>query len=127
MNAPQIIKTPAGEELVVLPKADYEALVHAADEVMEDAADVAIYDARKTDPIAAAPLPADISMAILRGESRLRAVRKWRGLTQAELADRAGLTQGFLSDLESRRRTASADTAERLAGALDVAVSWIES
>jgi DNA-binding XRE family transcriptional regulator len=127
MNAPQIIKTPAGEELVVLPKADYEALVHAADEAMEDAADIAIYDARRADPVAAAPLPADISMAILRGESRLRAVRKWRGLTQSELADRAGLTQGFLSDLESHRRTASADTAERLAGALEVTVSWIEN
>jgi DNA-binding XRE family transcriptional regulator len=127
MNAPQIIKTPAGEELVVLPKADYEALVHAADEAMEDAADIAIYDARKADPVAAAPLPADISMAILRGESRLRAVRKWRGLTQSELANRAGLTQGFLSDLESHRRTASADTAERLAGALEVTVSWIEN
>jgi DNA-binding XRE family transcriptional regulator len=127
MNAPQIIKTPAGEELVILPKADYEALVHAADEVMEDAADIAIYDARKADSVAAAPLPANISMAVLRGESRLRAVRKWRGLTQSELADRAGLTQGFLSDLESRRRTASADTAERLASALDVALSWIES
>jgi DNA-binding XRE family transcriptional regulator len=94
---------------------------------MEDAADVAIYDARKADPVAAAPLPADISMAILRGESRLRAVRQWRGVTQSQLADRAGLTQGFLSDLESRRRTASADTAGRLASALDVAVSWIES
>jgi DNA-binding XRE family transcriptional regulator len=127
MNAPQIIKTPAGEELVVLPKADYEALVHAADEAMEDAADIAIYDARRADPVAAAPLPADISMAILRGESRLRAVRKWRGLTQSELADRAGLTQGYLSDLESHRRTASADTAERLAGALEVTVSWIEN
>jgi DNA-binding XRE family transcriptional regulator len=93
---------------------------------MEDAADVAIYDARKADPVAAVPLPADISMAVLRGESRLKAIRKWRGLTQSELAGRAGLTQGFLSDLESRRRTASADTAERLAGVLDVPVSWIE-
>jgi len=126
MNAPQIIKTPAGEELVVLPKADYEALVHAADEAMEDAADVAIYDARKADPFAAATLPVDVSIAILRGESRLKAVRRWRGLTQSELADRAGLTQGFLSDLESHRRTASADTAAKLASVLDVAVSWIE-
>jgi hypothetical protein len=60
---------------------------------MEDAADVAIYDTRKADLIAVEPLPVDISMAILRGESRLRAVRKWRGLTQSELAGRAGLTQ----------------------------------
>ncbi|TIT84010.1 MAG: XRE family transcriptional regulator, partial [Mesorhizobium sp.] len=31
MNAPQIIKTSTGEELVVIPKADYEALLHAAE------------------------------------------------------------------------------------------------
>lgn len=46
MGSPQIILTPSGEELVVLPRADYEALLdHAA----EDADDVAIYDAVKAE------------------------------------------------------------------------------
>lgn len=126
MNAPQIIKTPSGEELVVLPKADYDALVGAADEAAEDAADTAIYDVRKAELAGAEPFPAELSVAILRGESRLKAVRKWRGLTQSGLAHRTGLTQGFLSDLESRRRMASADTAARLAQALNIPIAWIE-
>lgn len=124
MSIPQIIKTPGGEELVVLPKADYEALLKAAEEVAEEAADLAIYDARKAE--AAEPLPTELSLAMLRGESRLRALRKWRGLTQGALAERAGLTQGFLSDMESRRRTASGETVDRLATALDVPRAWID-
>lgn len=126
MNAPQIIKTPNGEELVVLPKAEYESLVRAAEEAAEDGIDIAIYDARKAELAAEPPFPAELGMAILRGESRLKALRKWRSLTQSELAERAEVTQGFLSDLESRRRTASAETAARLASALDVPLVWID-
>ncbi len=126
MNAPQIIKTPSGEELVVLPKAEYESLVRAAEEAAEDAADTAIYDARKAELAAEPPLPAELGMAIIRGESRLRALRKWRGLTQSKLAERVAITQGFLSDLESRRRMASAETAAKLASALDVPLVWID-
>jgi hypothetical protein len=51
MSAPQIIRTPSGEELVVLPRAEYEALLdragHEAD--AEAADDLAIYDARKAE------------------------------------------------------------------------------
>ena len=45
----QIIRTPNGEELVVLPRAEYEALIERADHEAEDAEDVAIYDARKAE------------------------------------------------------------------------------
>jgi hypothetical protein len=38
MTGPQIIRTPGGEELVVLPRAEYEALVERADHDAEDAA-----------------------------------------------------------------------------------------
>ncbi len=65
-------------------------------------------------------------MAILRGDSRVRALRKWRGLTQNNVAEKSGLTQGFLSDLEARRRIASVDTIGKLASALDVPSSWLE-
>ncbi len=46
MSAPQIIRTPGGEELVVLPRAEYEALLKRADAEAEDADDVAVYDTR---------------------------------------------------------------------------------
>ena len=127
MNAPQIIKTSTGEELVVIPKADYEALLHAAEEAMEDAADVAIYDERKAELKTEKPLPVDVTMDILRGASRLKALRNWRKLTQVELAATIGVSQGFLSDLESNRRKPSTQTSALLAKALDIPNEWIES
>ena len=42
-----------------------------------------------------------------------------------QLAERAGVSQGFLSDLESRRRKASAETARTLAKALDIPEDWL--
>jgi DNA-binding XRE family transcriptional regulator len=120
----QIIKTPGGEELVLLAKTEYDALLSAVADAEEDAADVAIYDARKAEDLST--LPAEVSMAIVRGESRLKALRKWRGLTQDRLAAEAGVTQGFLSDLEARRRAPSHSTLEKLATVLDVPLSWIE-
>jgi hypothetical protein len=42
MSAPQINKTPAGEELVVLPRSEYPALLARPDYDAEDADEVAI-------------------------------------------------------------------------------------
>lgn len=119
----QIIRTPGGEELVILPKADYEALVRAAEEADEDAADVAIYDARKAE--SPDPLPAELSALVLGGLGTRAAVRKWRGITQVELANTVGISQGALSDIEGGRREPSAELAEKLAMALDVPTPWI--
>ena len=123
----QIIRSPSGEELVVLPRAEFDRLTALAAEAEEDAADVAAYDSA----IAAlaegaeAVLPARVSALILEGDSRLAAVRKWRGLTQAELADEAGVRQGYVSDLESGRRKGAAATLERIARTLDIPIKWI--
>ncbi|HEY8008669.1 MAG TPA: hypothetical protein VIE66_18190 [Methylocella sp.] len=61
MAKPQIIKTPSGEELVVLSRAEFDAL--AAAEAGEDANDAAIYDERMADLAAgrASVLPEQIS------------------------------------------------------------------
>ena len=126
MTAPQIIRTPNGEELVVLPRAEYEALLERADHAAEDADDVAIYDARKAELIAGGVvLPPEVSAAILRGDSRLKAIRKWRDKTQLHLESKTGIGQGYLSDLESGRRTGSPETIAKLAQALEVPVEWL--
>jgi DNA-binding XRE family transcriptional regulator len=126
MSEPQIIRTPSGEELVVLPRAEYEALLKRADNEAEDADDVVIYDARKAELAAGSVvLPAEVSAAILRGESRLKAIRKWRGKTQQYLNAKAGISQGYLSDLESGRRPGTPETIAKLAQALNVPVEWL--
>ena len=45
----QFITTPNGEELAIIPRAEYEALVALAAEAEEDAADLALYDERKAE------------------------------------------------------------------------------
>ena len=125
MGAPQIIRTPGGEELVVLPRAEYEALIERADHD-EDADDVAIYDARKAELAAGgAVLPPQVSAAMLRGESRLKAIRGWRDVTQQHLSIQTGIGQGYLSDLESGRRAGTPETIAKLAQELDVPVEWL--
>lgn len=127
MSGPQIIRTPSGEELVVLPRAEYEALLERADHEAEDADDVATYDARKAELAAGGVvLPPEVSAAILRGESRLKAIRNWRNqTTQLHLSFKTGIGQGYLSDLESGRRTGTPETITKLAKALDVPVEWL--
>lgn len=126
MGAPQIIRSPSGEEMVVLPRAEYEALLERADHETEDADDVAIYDARKAELAAGnGVLPPEVSAAILRGDSRLKAIRKWRGETQLHLEFKTGISQGYLSDLEGGRRTGTPETIAKLAEALNVPVGWL--
>jgi len=126
MTPPQIILTPNGEELVVLPRAEYEALLKYADPDAEDADDAAIYDARKAELAGGgAVLPPKVSAAILKGESRLRAIRKWRCMTQQLLNSATDISQGYLSDLENGRRTGSPETIAALAKALDVPMEWL--
>ncbi len=108
MSEPQIIRTPGGEELVVLPRAEYEALLERAGYEGEDAEDVAIYDTRKAElAVGDGVLPVEVSAALLRGDSRLKAIRNWRGETQLHLAAETGIGQGYLSDLESGRMSLS--------------------
>ena len=126
MGAPQIIRSPSGEELVVLPRAEYEALLERADHEAEDADDVAIYDARKAELAAGGVvLPPEVSAAILQGDSRLKAIRNWRGETQLHLNFKTGIAQGYLSDLENGRRTGTPETIAKLAQALNVPAEWL--
>jgi Zn-dependent peptidase ImmA (M78 family)/transcriptional regulator with XRE-family HTH domain len=52
-------------------------------------------------------------------------VREYRGLTQAELAQRVGVTQGYLSKFENGVADIPAETVESLAAALDWPASFL--
>jgi len=54
---------------------------------------------------------------------RLRELRDRRGLTQGDLAERAGISASFLSFLEMGRRKGSLETYGRLADSLGVPMS----
>jgi mRNA interferase RelE/StbE len=129
MSKPQVIRTDGGEELVVISLAEYQRLLELAGDDIEDALEddfirqvVAETDAAiaRGDDVA---LPLDVWKVIDAGKNAVRVLRKHRGLTQAELAKRAGITQAFLSESESGRKTGTADTLKSLAKALAVPLS----
>lgn len=60
----------------------------------------------------------DHAPIVKRFAGRLRERRAQAGLTQAELADRAGVAANYVSRLEAARIAPSIDTLERLAEAL---------
>lgn len=115
---PQIIDTPEGGKLVVLPLAEYEKLRKAAQAVT----DVSAYDAAKRrlktgeDEL----VPAEIANRLLDGEHPLRVWRNHRGLTLAELADAAGISSPYLSQIENGNREGTISTMRALAEALGV-------
>jgi predicted transcriptional regulator len=82
--------------------------------------DIALYDQRKADLAAGkdAVLLAEISAMLLKGDSRLKAIRRWRSMKQVNLSAKSGIGQGYVSDLESRRRTGSPQTLAALAKVL---------
>jgi DNA-binding XRE family transcriptional regulator len=123
----QTITTPGGDELVVLPRAEYDALVAAAAGREEDADDVAIYDARKAELARGvdARLPPEVSAAMLRGDSLLKALRKSKDMTQLHLAFKTNIAQGYISDIESGRRKGTVETLTAIANALDVPAEWL--
>ena len=121
----QLITSTTGEEMVMMSRAEYDALLAAVEEAFEDGADVATYDAAIAAMSPDEALPPSVSAMILKGSSPLRGFRKWREMSQQQLADGAGLTQGFLSDLETGRRSLTVDVAARLRLALGLPASWL--
>jgi DNA-binding XRE family transcriptional regulator len=120
--ATQTLKTESGEELIVLSRREYDSLLAwLGDEDAED---------RMTPILAAearaeAPLPEPVSAAILGGDSVLKALRVWRGMTQVQLAEAAGVGQGCVSELEARAKTGSPETLTKLARCLDAPAGWL--
>ncbi len=56
---------------------------------------------------------------------RIRAARKHRGLTQAELAKRLGVTQSLIGQYERGLKRPKIDSLQSLAAALEVTVPWL--
>jgi transcriptional regulator with XRE-family HTH domain len=56
---------------------------------------------------------------------RLRSAREYRGLTQGELADRAGLQPSAISHFETGARKPSFDNLRLLADTLDVTTDYL--
>lgn len=98
----------AGQPFVLMPRKDYDILA----ELQENAEDIAAYDASMAarDPNEEGfpeSFVDDILDASNAGEPLIPIWRKYRGMTQAVLAEKAGVTQAYISDMEAGKKEAS--------------------
>jgi DNA-binding XRE family transcriptional regulator len=125
MTKVQFIKTAGGEELAVLPKSEYERLAaRATDEDVGTAR--LVREARAA--VAAGRevlLPKAVVDRLAAGENPIRVLREWRDMTQAMLAVTIGITQGYLSDLESEKRKGTVVLHQKFARALGVPIDLL--
>lgn len=112
----QRIVTPGGETLVVVPLAEYEALLDAADIGAADKVRAGIAEGQ--DEL----VPAAIATRLLGDESPIRVWREHRRITASALAKKSGISAGYLSELESGKKSGSITALGRIAEALDLAI-----
>lgn len=108
--APQFIKTETGEELVVLSRRTYDALLARqgaeSAEIRMTARMAEDYLSEKADGNGAT-IPHWFATLVAVHGSTLAAARRHASFSQVQLAEMLGISQGQLSDIERGRRTLS--------------------
>jgi len=119
----QLIKLDGKPEWAILPYKKYLELVEQA-EMLQDVRD---YDAAKADLESDKEelIPADMVFAILDGENPIKVWRNARGLTQQQVADAAGISKPYLSQIETGKRKGSTESLASIAKALNVSLDEI--
>ncbi|NBP62962.1 MAG: XRE family transcriptional regulator [Betaproteobacteria bacterium] len=120
----QTINRDGKPEYVVLPWAEYQALLEAA----EDAIDGALLDAfrQKLATGQEETIPATIVDMLLAGANPIKVWREYRGLTQDALANQAGISKAYLCQIETGKREGAIKTLRAIATALGVTVDELQ-
>lgn len=99
-----------GETYVLIPEEDYEDLIDGikAEKIM-----ARIRAGEET-------WPAELVYELWETDSRIRTYRTYRKMSVSDLAEAAGISQPYLSEIESGKKTGSVDVLKRIAAALKV-------
>jgi DNA-binding XRE family transcriptional regulator len=110
----QIIEKDGRPEWAVIPFDEYERLIEAC----EDAGDIQAIQEHVAEP--GEMIPGEVVDRLIDGENAIQVWREHRGLTQKALADAAGISKGYLSQLESGSREGTVTVLQRIAKVLNI-------
>ena len=119
----QVIEQNGKPEWAVVPYETYLQLVEQA-ETLQDIRD---YDSakaaleRKEEEL----IPSEVVYALLDGQSPIKVWREYRGLTQQQLGEAAGISVPYLSQLESGQRKGSTRVLTAIAKSLKLSLDDI--
>jgi DNA-binding XRE family transcriptional regulator len=116
----QVIERDGKPEWAVLPYETYLELVEQA-EMIED---VSEYDRIKAALAAGEEeeIPSEVVYALLDGTNPVKVWREYRHLTQAQVAESAGISVPYLSQIEAGKRQASARVLRAISVSLNVTI-----
>jgi hypothetical protein len=113
-------KTARGE-VAILPRKDYEALVARAAEADEDRGTARLVKLARGAITAGAPLlPKRVVDCLAHGQNPVRVLREWRDKPQEYISFKTGLSQGYISDIETGRRNGTTAALRLIADVLKV-------
>jgi transcriptional regulator with XRE-family HTH domain len=72
-------------------------------------------------------LPKQVVDRLAKGENPVRVLREWRDVTQLYLSFKTGLSQGYISDVETGRRKGAAAALRRIADVLEISLDLLAS
>jgi DNA-binding XRE family transcriptional regulator len=117
MSDVQLIMKEGRPEYAVLPYDLYAQLVEDADMLQAirdyDEAKLALADGEEL-------VPAHIPYAIMDGENPIKVWREYRGLSQQDLAQAAGISASYLSQIETGKREGTTAVLQAIAHALNL-------
>ncbi|MBI5162438.1 MAG: helix-turn-helix transcriptional regulator [Magnetospirillum sp.] len=106
----QFIEQDGERRFAVLPIADWELILDRLDELEA----VRAFDAG----VVGETFPEEVVHRLVAGENPLRVFREYRGLSLRGLAECAGLSAAYLSDIETGKRDGTIETMKKIAAAL---------
>lgn len=116
----QLIERNGKPEWAVLPYEEYLHLVEQA-EMLEDIRD---YDAAKAaiERGEEELIPSEVVFAILDGRNPIKVWREFRDMSQQQLAERAGISKPYLSQIENDKRRGTTEVITAIAKALKISI-----
>ena len=115
----QVIRKDGKPEWAVLPYDVYRRMVEEI-ERLQDAR--ALDEAMRALDEGEELIPSEVVDSLLEGQNPIRVWRGYRGLTQRELAEAAGISVSYLSQLESGKRKGTTEVLTAIARALRVSL-----
>jgi len=111
----QLIEKDGSPMFAVIPYCDYKAMISEIEDSREidevNKMSAAIDAGEETYPM-------EFVEKLIEAKSKLHEWRKYRGITQVQLAEMANLSQGAVASIESGKRNPNMNTGRRLADAL---------
>lgn len=119
----QLIKSPRGDDMVVIPKKDYDKLI---DEITD------LRGTKRAEAVIAKMatsgddfVPADVAAAIADGGNKVRVWRKHRGMTARALSVETGFPASYLSEIETGKKAGSLAAIKAIAEALNIPLDYL--